>query len=133
MYFHDKKYNIVYIERCIKTGWTVAHAKRHKIFIHEYGHHIANSLKWLDAGGNKPNNNWCKEFIGEFIDTYNKKYNQSIEFKELKALVSNYGGSKPEEAFAEAFAEYLGGDNPREFAKVFGEMVEEKLKNHIKK
>ena len=133
LYFNDKEYNIEYIERCIESGWTVPNAKGHKTFVHEYGHHIANSLKWLDAGNNKPNYNWCKDFINKVIDNYNKQYNKNIIFDDLDKLLSTYGSSKEEEAFAEAFAEYFGGENPRDFAKVFGKMIEEELKKYIKK
>lgn len=133
LYFKDKKSNIEYIERCIKTNWTVANAKSYKTFVHEYGHHIANSLKWLDNSYGIVKENWCKDFINDVIKDYNIKYSSDISFRHISKLVSEYGGSKPEEAFAEAFAEYFGGDNPREFATVFGEKVEEKIKNYIKK
>ncbi|MCW6075482.1 exonuclease SbcC [Clostridium sporogenes] len=131
-YFTDKGYNNSYIEQCIKSKWTVANAKPHKTFVHEYGHHIADSMKWLDKDSGISSNNWCKEFIENTIEDYNKKYNENISFKDIAELVSRYGGTKPEEAFAEIFAEYFGGENPRKFAKVFGEKVEKKLKEYIK-
>lgn len=131
-YFTDKGYNNSYIEQCIKSKWTVANAKPHKTFVHEYGHHIADSMKWLDKDRGISSNNWCKEFIENTISDYNKKYNEDISFKNIAELVSRYGGTKPEEAFAEIFAEYFGGENPRKFAKVFGEKVEKKLKEYIK-
>lgn len=134
LYFNDKKYNIDYIEQCIKAGWTVDNAKGHKTFVHEYGHHIANSMKWLDTKGNgKVNQSWAKDFISETIDDYNKLNKENIEFKDISTLVGRYGGSKPEEAFAETFAEYFGGDKPRAFAKVFGNKIEDRLNKYIKK
>lgn len=134
LYFNNKKYNIDYIEKCIKTGWTVANAKGYKTFVHEYGHHIANSIKWLDKNTTgKVNQSWAKDFISETIDDYNKIKKENIEFKDISTLVGRYGGSKPEEAFAEAFAEYFGGDNPREFAKVFGKKIEDKLNKYIER
>lgn len=131
-YFTDKEYTIRYVNECIKTEWTVANAQAHKTFVHEYGHHVANSLKWLDDKGTMKNSEWCKDFISETIDKFNDKFEDGITFKDMPKLVSRYGGTKPEEAFAETFAEYFGGENPRAFAKVFGELVEEKLKHYIK-
>lgn len=129
-FFTDKKYNQDYIDKCINSEWTVANAKPHKTFVHEYGHHMANSLKWLEGGKNK---NWCKDFIDNVIIDYNKKYDDNIEFKDIAKLVSRYGATSPDEAFAETFAEYFGGDNPRNFAKVFGEKVEKLINENIKK
>lgn len=131
-YFTDKGYNNSYIEQCIKSKWTVDNAKGHKTFVHEYGHHVADSLKWLDKEKGIESRNWCEDFINGTIEDYNKKYNDNISFKDIAELVSRYGGTKPEEAFAETFAEYFGGENPREFAKVFGEKVEKKIKDYIK-
>lgn len=131
-YFTDIGYNNSYIKQCIESKWTVANAKSYKTFVHEYGHHIADSLKWLDKGTDSVNQNWCKDFINDVIKDYNSKYNTNISFKDIAELVSRYGGTKTEEAFAETFAEYFGGDNPRDFAKVFGENVEKKLKEYIK-
>lgn len=131
-YFCDKEYNKQYIEQCINTKWTVPNAKGHKTFVHEYGHHIADSLKWLD-NNELDSDKWCKNFINDVLLEYNKKYNKSCTFKDTLELVSRYGGTKPAETFAETFAEYFGGDNPRQFAQVFGEKVEIKLKEYIKK
>lgn len=132
MYFTDKEYASNYVKQCIESKWTVANAQPNKTFVHEYGHHIADSLKWLDKSEGIVSNNWCKDFIKETIKEYNSIYNKDITFKDVGTLVSRYGGSKPEEAFAEAFAEYFGGENPRKFAKTFGEKVEKKIKDYIK-
>lgn len=131
-YFTDKEYNISYIDKCIDSKWTVPNAKSYKTFVHEYGHHVADSLKWLDKNAGIESINWCKEFIEITIEEYNEKYNKNISFKDIAEVVSRYGGTTPQEAFAEAFAEYFGGDNPRDFAKVFGEKVEKKLKEYTK-
>ncbi len=133
LYFTDKGYNMKYIEECIKSKWTVPNAKGHKTFVHEYGHHVANSLKWLDIkSGSYKGTDWYKDFMNEVIGDYNNKYNKGITFKDTAELVSRYGGTQPGEAFAEAFAEYFGGDNPRDFAKVFGTKVENRLNEYIK-
>ncbi|ASN68275.1 putative head morphogenesis protein [uncultured Caudovirales phage] len=133
LYFTDKNSNIEYVESCIKSGWTVANAKGHKTFVHEYGHHVADSLKWLDKEENKISQDWCKQFIDNVIEDYNKQYNKDISFKDISTVVGRYGGSKPVEAFAETFAEAFGGENPREFAQVFRDKVEKKLNYHIKR
>lgn len=129
-YFCDKDYNSQYIKQCIESKWTVANAENYKTFVHEYGHHIADSLKWLE---NKEldSDKWCKNFINDVLLEYNKRYDKTCSFKDVSELVSRYGGTKSAEAFAETFAEYFGGDNPREFAQVFGEIVEKKLKEFI--
>lgn len=130
-YFCDKDYNNQYIKQCIESKWTVPNANSYKTFVHEYGHHIADSLKWLE---NKEldSDKWCKNFMNDVLLEYNKRYNKTCTFKDASELVSRYGGTKQVEAFAETFAEYFGGDNPREFAQVFGEIVEKKLREFIK-
>ncbi|WP_238917243.1 hypothetical protein [Clostridium sp. YIM B02555] len=130
-YFCDKEFNTEYIAQCIQSKWTVQNAKSYKTFVHEYGHHVADSLKWLE-NNELDSDKWCKNFINDVLLEYNKKYNKECSFKDISDLVSRYGGTKAAETFAETFAEYFGGDNPREFAKVFGAKVEEKLKYFIK-
>ncbi|APM40490.1 exonuclease SbcC [Clostridium kluyveri] len=131
-YFCDQDYNTQYIKQCIKSKWTIPNAKSYKTFIHEYGHHVADSLKWFE-NNELDSDNWCKNFINDVLLEYNKKYDNTYSFKDISELVSRYGGTNPAEAFAETFAEYFGGDTPREFAQVFGEIVEQKLKKHINK
>ena len=73
---------------------------------------------------------WEKNFIKECINDFKKKvpdykYNNHVG---LKDYLSGYGATKRSECFAEAFAEYFGGDNPRTFAKIFGKKLEKILK-----
>lgn len=132
LYFTDKEYNKKYIEQCIESNWTVANAERHKTFVHEYGHHIANSLKWCEYKENgKVNSNWCKDFIKDVMNEYSEKYGK-IDYNDIPKLLGQYASTKPEETFAEAFAEYFGGKDPRNFAKVFGIKVEKKILEYIK-
>lgn len=133
-YFHDPVYTAKYVQECIDSKWTVSNAEKHKTFVHEYGHHIANSLRFLDNPTKTiSSEEWCSNFICDIIIKYNTKYNTFMEFKDVKDLVSRYGGTKPVEAFAETFAEYFGGENPRKFAELFGEEVEKRLKDHSEK
>lgn len=114
-----------YIDQCVKAKWYPANATVHKTFVHEFGHHVSNSMRWL-----KNNPNWQHEFIQECIDDFKKaepkyKYNTYVGMGDY---VSRYGATSESELFAEAFAEYFGGENPREFAKIFGKKLEALLK-----
>ncbi len=42
--------------------------------------------------------------------------------------VSKYAATNDKEMFAETFSEYYGGDNPREFATIFGKKLDAILK-----
>lgn len=113
-----------YVDRCIKTKWYPQNATVHKTFIHEYGHHVSNSMRWIEK-----NPQFQHEFIQECIDDYNSKMKTKYKsHKELTDMVSSYGASSESELFAEAFAEYFGGENPREFATIFGRKLEAKLR-----
>ncbi|WP_039242639.1 hypothetical protein [Clostridium botulinum] len=126
-FFTDIDLNRQYLKQTIESKWTVANAKEHKTFVHEYGHHVANSLEWLESKDGKVDRKWCKEFIKNVMNEYGEKYGK-IDYNDIPNLLGRYAASSPEETFAEAFAEYFGGENPRNFAKVFGEMVEKKMK-----
>lgn len=130
LYFKDKQGIIKYVEHCKETNWTVANAEAHKTFVHEYGHHVAHAFEWIELKDNKHNKNWCKDFIKEVMDEYSSKYG-CISYNDLPGLVSEYGATRSEETFAETFAEFFGGKNPRTFAKLFGKKLEEKLKKYI--
>lgn len=114
-----------YVERCVKLKYYPENATIHKTFVHEFGHHVSNSMRWIT--GNK---NWQHEFIQECIDDFKKvepHYTWNTYVK-MGDYVSTYGATSESELFAEAFAEYFGGQNPRAFAKIFGKKLDALLK-----
>lgn len=114
-----------YVERCVKSKRYPANATIHKTFVHEFGHHVSNSMRWIT--GNK---NWQHEFIQECIDDFKKVEPNYIwnTYAKMGDYVSTYGATSESELFAEAFAEYFGGQNPRAFAKIFGKKLDALLK-----
>ena len=114
-----------YVEQCVKSRWYPTNATIHKTFVHEFGHHVSNSMRWITN-----NVDWQHEFIQECIDEFKQTepgytWNTYIGMKDY---VSEYGAKSEAELFAEAFAEYFGGENPREFAKIFGRKLDKLLK-----
>ncbi len=114
-----------YVDRTVKNGYTVKNATIHKTFVHEYGHHVSNSLRWISK-----NPNWQSEFIEECLVDFRKIDSKYAQFKvsDMGGHVSRYGTKNENELFAETFAEYFGGSNPREFAVIFGEKLDKVLK-----
>lgn len=124
-YHSDSKLFNKYVQDCIKSKWYPANATIHKTFVHEYGHHVSNSLKNITK-----NQNFQHEFLQECINDFKEVeskyvYNSHVGMGDY---VSRYGASSESELFAEAFAEYYGGDNPRTFAKIFGTKLDKILK-----
>lgn len=114
-----------YVEQCVKSKWYPKNATIHKTFVHEFGHHVSNSMRWIT---NNPN--WQHEFLQECISDFKKvepNYTWNT-FVGMGDYVSRYGAKSESELFAEAFAEYFGGENPREFAKIFGKKLDALLK-----
>jgi hypothetical protein len=114
-----------YEKRCIETRWTVANATFHKTFVHEYGHYVSNTICQMMS-----DKQWERNFIKECIEDFKKEvpeYEKNT-YIGLSDYVSRYGSTSESECFAEAFAEYFGNENPRTFAKIFGEKLEEVLK-----
>lgn len=114
-----------YVNKCVDTKWYPANATIHKTFVHEYGHHVSNSMKWIS---NEPK--WEHNFLSECIKDFKNiepEYNFDT-FVGMKDYVSEYGSKSEAELFAEAFAEYFGGNGPREFAKIFGAKLDALLK-----
>lgn len=114
-----------YVDKRVEIKWYPANAKIHKTFVHEYGHHVSNSLKHITE-----NKRFEHDFITECIEEL-KKQDSSYTYSTYVGMenwVSRYGASSESELFAETFAEYFGGENPRLFARIFGEKLDKILK-----
>lgn len=126
-YHSDRKAFEEYEKRCIESKWTVANATTRKTFVHEYGHYVSNSMCQINSG------RWEHDFIQECVDEYKKTHPEytKVTFVGLQKdcdEVSRYGMTSESECFAETFAEYYGGENPREFAQIFGRKLDRLLK-----
>lgn len=126
-YHSDLKAFAEYEKRCIESKWTVANATTRKTFVHEYGHYVSNSLCKIN------NSRWEHDFIQECVDEYKKSHPEYLKITYVGLQkdcdeVSRYGMTSESECFAETFAEYYGGENPREFAQIFGRKLDELLK-----
>lgn len=114
-----------YIKRSAASKWSVANATVHKTIVHEYGHYVSNAMTKISG-----DEGWEQKFIQECVDEY-KKVNPDYQrrtYKGLKDYLSEYGTMSESECFAEAFAEFYGGKNPREFAAIFGTKLDSLLK-----
>lgn len=126
-YHTNKKAFEEYEKRCIENKWTVANATTRKTFVHEYGHYVSNSMCQINNG------RWEHDFIQECVDEYKKAHPEYLKSTYIGLSkdcneVSRYGMTSESECFAETFAEYYGGENPREFAQIFGRKLDELLK-----
>lgn len=109
-------------ESSTMNGWHSGKNPLHT-FIHEYGHYVSHSMDGLDKG-------FEHKIIQATVDEYKKVHPEYtyLNYIGLKDALSKYGATNESECFAEAFAEYFGEDNPREFASIFGELLEKELK-----
>lgn len=124
-YHSNKDAFEAYEKRCIESKWTVANATVHKTFVHEYGHYVSNSMAKFTK-----NSAWEHDFIEECMMDFKKAvpdYDKN-SYAGLSDYLSRYGSTSESECFAEAFAEFYGGENPREFAKIFGTKLDGLLK-----
>lgn len=114
-----------YIKRSVQSKWSVANATTHKTIVHEYGHYVSNAMTKISG-----DNRWEWNFIQECVDEYKKEHPeyQKRTYIGLKEILSEYGTTSESECFAEAFAEFYGGENPREFATIFGKKLDALLK-----
>lgn len=127
-YHTNKSFFERYEESAKKSKWTVANATTRKTFVHEYGHYVSNSV--CTVRGRR----WEHDFIQECVDEYKKSHPEYLKttYAGLQKdcdEVSRYGMTSESECFAETFAEYYGGENPREFAQIFGRKLDVLLKN----
>lgn len=110
------------VESSASSGW---HSDSNPIhtFIHEYGHHVAGGLDQLNGVG------FQERFVEETVKAYGQKIGVDTlhSYRQLSTRLSRYGTTTAAESFAEAFAEYFGSDSPRDYAKFFGERLEEEL------
>ena len=110
-------------ERSFESHWHSGKNPLHTI-IHEYGHYVSHSMSMLTKSS------FEHDIIQEALQEY-KKLHPEYEYETyigLKDALSRYGSTKEAECFAEAFAEYFGEDEPREFATIFGHLLEQKMK-----
>ena len=125
-YHSDLKAFAEYEKHCIESKWTVANATTRKTFVHEYGHYVSNSLCKINK------RRWEHDFIQECVDEYKKSHPEYLRTTYVLQKdcdeVSRYGMTSESECFAETFAEYYGGENPREFAQIFGRKLDKLLK-----
>ena len=89
-------------------------------FAHEYGHYVADTMLYnkLDVG------------YSDVVQNAINRYYEGDIFKgpkDLKDCLSPYGSTSYQEAFAEAFAEAYTSEEPREFARIFKEELENAL------
>lgn len=113
-----------YVELSVSRGWSPKNAKVYKTFVHEFGHHVANSLRHITNS-----RSWERDFIESCIKEFNENTGRDVKtFTGMGEFVSRYGATSPSELFAETFAEYFGGEEPREFAIIFGNKLEKILK-----
>lgn len=127
-YHTNKSFFEQYEESAKKSKWTVANATTRKTFVHEYGHYVSNSV--CAVRGRR----WEHDFIQECVDEYKKSHPEYLKttYAGLQKdcdEVSRYGMTSESECFAETFAEYYGGEDPREFAQIFGKKLDALLKN----
>ena len=96
---------------------------------HEYGHYIDETL---EKNFGQYSENTAGNILRRAILRY---YDGDIwkQVKDLKDCLSAYGSTDHQEAFAEAFAEAYTCENPRMFARIFKEELENVIGINVKK
>lgn len=123
-YHSNIEYFQKYVNRCIEIQWYPSNATIHKTFVHEFGHHVSHSLRWITK-----DEDWEANFITQCVKAYAEQTGYVIKNKqEFESIVSGYAMDSIPELFAESFAEYYGGENPRIFSKIFGDKLNKILK-----
>lgn len=108
--------------RSAERGWHSGGSAYHTI-IHEYGHYVSHSMGELEKG-------FEHKIITETVKEYKKKHPDYTfdTYKGASDALSKYGTTSEAECFAECFGEYFGEDEPREFATIFGKILEKAMK-----
>lgn len=123
-YHSDMAFFERHVKRSIETRWHPQNSTVHGTFVHEFGHHISNSMRWITK-----DENWQANFITQCVKEYAEQTGHIIKEKgEFANIVSRYSCRSISELFAETFAEYYGGENPRTFSKIFGDKLDKILK-----
>jgi hypothetical protein len=108
--------------RSAERGWHSGGSAYHTI-IHEYGHYVSHSMGELEKG-------FEHKIITETVKEYKKNHPEYTfdTYKGASDALSKYGTTSEAECFAECFGEYFGEDEPREFATIFGKILEKAMK-----
>ncbi|GAB2449685.1 hypothetical protein GCM10027187_16440 [Streptosporangium sandarakinum] len=99
----------------LSHGWGSAAA----ILYHEFGHHL---LERLPHSAQQQLNQVVREVIGRRVDVTMPFHPVTAE--QVKAALSKYGATDPDEMVAEAFAEYMASPRPRPLALAIGRFLE---------
>nr|UWI13669.1 MAG: minor capsid protein 2 [Bacteriophage sp.] len=108
--------------RSAERGWHSGGSAYHTI-IHEYGHYVSHSMGELEKG-------FEHKIITATVKEYKKNHPEYTfdTYKGASDALSKYGTTSEAECFAECFGEYFGEDEPREFATIFGKILEKAMK-----
>lgn len=108
-------------EHSASIGWHSGGNAMHT-WIHEYGHYVSHSLEKMGVSEH--------DIVSSAVNEYKKNHPEYTytSYVGLKDALSKYGTTNESECFAEAFSEYFGEENPREFATIFGHLVENAMK-----
>ena len=127
-HFSDYYKTIDKEEKMANEKWSVKGKNAIGSFVHEFGHHVENSLYWDRVNNHayfKSREEFGKEFFRELIKSYNKETGKNLSFSDMKEEISRYGATTAAEAFAEAFSCYFNNNDEdiRDFIKYFGDNV----------
>lgn len=108
--------------RSAERGWHSGGSAYHTI-IHEYGHYVSHSMGELEKG-------FEHKIITATVKEYKKNHPEYTfdTYKGASDALSKYGTTSEAECFAECFGEYFDEDEPREFATIFGKILEKAMK-----
>lgn len=125
--FYSNWLNVVKsYERDVLSNWHPFGTTAESIVTHEVGHAIDG---YLANSGILGGHNAAGEYRYASSLLRSKVMKQcGLTVKDSASAVSRYGSTNPQEWFAEAFAEYITGANPRPVAATLGKEIERLLK-----